>query len=132
MAYLPGRQFWRTRWHRHPFSRTQTRSEDLLMSALKSNKVKYTYHQVIAGHETDFLLRPNVVVEVDGRVHDRPEVQARDLAINDLLQLLGYKVVRVPNDRVDSFSGADSTAKLLKRMVAEASRNSKQNRNRRY
>jgi very-short-patch-repair endonuclease len=102
------------------------------MSALKSNRVSYTYHQVIAGHETDFLLRPNVVVEVDGPVHDRPDVQKKDLAINDMLERIGYRVVRVPNGSVDSFNGADSTAKFLKRMVAEASRNSRRNQSGRY
>ncbi len=101
------------------------------MSALKSNKVSYTYHQVIAGHETDFLLRPNVVVEVDGPIHERPEVQKRDLAIDDMLERIGYRVVRVPNTRVDNFNRADSTARFLKRIVAD-SRNSPRDRNGRH
>ena len=54
--------------------------------------------QVIEGFIVDFFSASlRLVIELDGGIHDDPEVRQRDLARDEHLVRLGLTVVRVPN-----------------------------------
>lgn len=47
-------------------------------------------------------LRARLVIEVDGGIHDRPDVAVRDLERNAELQRQGFHVLRFSNKRVET------------------------------
>jgi very-short-patch-repair endonuclease len=51
----------------------------------------------LKGHLVDFLVLPNIVVEVTGSAHLKSVRHTRDLMEIQDLQALGYKMVIIPN-----------------------------------
>lgn len=49
--------------------------------------------------------KERVVIEVDGSVHDRPEVKERDRIKQESLERNGYRVVRVTNNEAKCAPG---------------------------
>jgi very-short-patch-repair endonuclease len=57
--------------------------------------------QVIEGFIVDFFCaKLRLVIELDGAVHDQPEVLEYDKWRDGILTARGLKVIRVPNDQV--------------------------------
>ena len=75
----------------------ETWAEKKLRIMLDRKGLRYQQHRYIEGIEVDFLLPGNVVVEVDGYVHLKPEVIKKDSWKDRLLANLGYKVIRLTN-----------------------------------
>ena len=63
--------------------------------------VKFRRQQVIVGYIVDFYAPARrLVVEVDGEIHDEPEVMARDAVRTEALMGCGLRVLRVTNAAV--------------------------------
>lgn len=81
---------------KHARSR-ETWAEKKLRLMLDKKGIRYKQHYRIVGVEVDFLLDGNVIVEVDGYVHLKPEVVKKDQRKNKVLTDKGYKVIRFTN-----------------------------------
>jgi very-short-patch-repair endonuclease len=67
----------------------------------------WAMQMLLHGWIVDFLFtKERVVIEVDGSVHDRPEVKARDRVKQESLERNGYRVVRVTNNEAKLTPGA--------------------------
>jgi len=78
-----------------------TQAEKILWERLRANKQEYHFRrQHIVDHFiVDFLcLRKNLIIEVDGDVHDAQ--QERDRERDDTLRGLGYTILRFRNEEV--------------------------------
>ena len=69
---------------------------------LKKRKIKYEFQVPIMvgenkGYIADFVFFKRVVLEVDGTIHNTPEVKERDREKEIALKKNGYRVVRVSN-----------------------------------
>lgn len=66
-------------------------------------RMGFDHCKVILGYIPDFSHdRARVIVEVDGGVHDRPEVRERDRQKDAALRTAGWTVIRVTNGQVES------------------------------
>ncbi len=78
-----------------------TRAESKLWEELRKRRLKFLRQAALGAYVVDFVQHSaRLVVEVDGRVHELPEVQARDVHRDDWLKSQGYQVMRFPNDGV--------------------------------
>ena len=81
-----------------------TSVEDALWSQLKSKQLdgyKFRRQHIIADCIVDFVcIEKKLVVEVDGGYHENEEVAEYDKLRSDLLESLGYKVIRFTNEEV--------------------------------
>lgn len=93
----------------------ETWAEKKLRIMLDKKGVRYQQHSYIEGMEVDFLLQGDVVVEVDGYVHLRPEVVRKDLWKEHVLAMRGYKVIRVTN--LDVLNDVRGCLKLIEHAV---------------
>jgi len=74
---------------------TVTKWEDRLATILKRNGIEYQRQVRIRKYSVDFLIPPNVIVEVTGSVH---KVRLfHDLRRSKELETWGYRVVVIPN-----------------------------------
>ncbi|TND10410.1 MAG: ileS [Bacteroidetes bacterium] len=84
----------------------QTEAEEILWKQLKGKKLadyKFRRQHVIDEFIVDFVcLSRRLVVEVDGGYHMRPEVAEADQMRTEILESLGYQVIRFTNDEVVS------------------------------
>ena len=84
----------------------QTKSEEILWQALRNRKLdgrKFRRQHPIAPFVVDFFCaEENLIVEVDGSVHDSPEQQALDRERQSLLESLGLRFVRLRAEAVES------------------------------
>lgn len=81
-----------------------TPAEEELWRLLRKHKLagrKFRRQHSIGSYIVDFYCASEkLVIEVDGSVHDTPEVVANDLVRDETLQDLGYKVIRIRNSEV--------------------------------
>ena len=80
-----------------------TSAEARLWKHLRQLEVRFRRQAPIGSYIVDFACHPaRLVVEVDGGVHDRTDVAVRDLRRDEWLTGQGYRVIRVPNRRVEN------------------------------
>lgn len=80
-----------------------TRTEARLWDRLRRFEPRFRRQAPLGSYVVDFAcLKPRLVVEVDGGVHDLTEVALRDLKRDEWLVSEGYRVLRVPATRVEN------------------------------
>lgn len=83
---------------------TNTEAEKILWENLRGKKLenfKFRRQHIIDEFIVDFVcLDRTLVVEVDGKYHDTPEMMEADKLRTELLEELGYKVIRFTNEQV--------------------------------
>lgn len=81
-----------------------TEAEALLWDVLSGKKLdnaKFRRQHIIGKYIVDFVcMKTNLIIEVDGPIHDLPENQERDLERTSWLENEGYRVIRFKNDEV--------------------------------
>ncbi|KAF2519918.1 dihydropteroate synthase [Flavobacterium salilacus subsp. salilacus] len=81
-----------------------TEAEKLLWYALSGKKLegyKFRRQHIIGNYITDFIcLKQNLIIEVDGLIHQLPENKISDEERTAWLEEQGYKVIRFINDEV--------------------------------
>jgi very-short-patch-repair endonuclease len=81
-----------------------TPTEDKLWQRLRDRRLgglKFRRQADVGPHVVDFLcLEANLIVEVDGGIHDHPAVAARDAAREQALRARGFSVVRFGADAI--------------------------------
>jgi 5-methyltetrahydrofolate--homocysteine methyltransferase len=104
----------------------QTKSEAMLWNALSGKNLdgfKFRRQHIIGAYITDFIcLKQNLIVEVDGLIHQLPENKISDVERAAWLESEGYKVVRFTNNEVlgDLESVLEKTHKQLVAPPSEA------------
>lgn len=72
-----------------------SKPERLLQVELRKNRIKFRAHHKINNHRVDLFIKPNIVVEVDGRMfHNYPFGTPKDNMETQWLQSHGYIVLR--------------------------------------
>lgn len=81
-----------------------TQAEEVLWNALKGKQLdgyKFRRQHIIGSYITDFIcLKNNLIIEVDGLIHQLPENKASDEERTKWLEEQGYKVIRFTNTEV--------------------------------
>jgi len=81
-----------------------TRAEDILWNLLKSKQLedyKFRRQHIIDRFIADFVcLKQKLVIEIDGLIHQLPENQRSDHQRTEVLNRLGFAVIRFTNDQV--------------------------------
>lgn len=81
-----------------------TEAERFLWSALSGKKLegyKFRRQHIIGNYIADFIcLKQNLIIEVDGLIHQLPENKVSDAERTAWLEEQGYKVIRFTNDEV--------------------------------
>jgi len=98
--------------------RFSTEAESVLWEMLRANQLgeKFRRQHIINDIIVDFVcLSKNLVIEVDGGYHNNPEIQELDKLKTDILNELGYKVIRFTNDKV--LENTDSVIESIKSSV---------------
>jgi very-short-patch-repair endonuclease len=88
---------------RQALRRNQTSAETILWQYLRRKEVgiKFVRQHGIGNYIVDFCCRSKkLIIELDGNIHDNPEVAKNDLVREEFLKSLGYKVVRFKNFQV--------------------------------
>jgi very-short-patch-repair endonuclease len=93
------------------------------MRLILEESVYIWYPQAVVGrYIVDFLCPAlNIYVEVDGRIHDRPDVRERDERRNKDLARHGLIGVRAPNSFVigDPWHAAHELDEIIRQVLAE-------------
>ncbi|HET8861332.1 methionine synthase [Marivirga sp.] len=101
--------------HDHP-----TQAEEILWDALKRKQLegyKFRRQHIIGGYIADFIcLKENLIIEVDGLIHQLPENKASDEERTKWLEEQGFKVIRFTNSEVISQLD-DVLEKILKALT---------------
>jgi very-short-patch-repair endonuclease len=86
--------------------KNMTKAEIILWSRLRSKKVngfKFRRQQPIFDYIVDFYCDSlKLIIEVDGEIHDQPEVTKKDSKRDNTLKVNGYKVMRLSNKEVET------------------------------
>jgi hypothetical protein len=45
---------------------------------------------------------PRLVVDLDGGIHNRPDIQAKDAEIDSILRAVGLPIIRITNDEIEN------------------------------
>ncbi|MDP3432920.1 MAG: class I tRNA ligase family protein, partial [Bacteroidota bacterium] len=81
-----------------------TDTEIILWECLSGKKLegyKFRRQHIIDEFIVDFVcLKENLVVEIDGGYHDKPEIQEADKLRTEILESLGYRIIRFTNEEV--------------------------------
>lgn len=98
-----------TRMRKHP-----TKAEAKLRSRLKRLEEKWIFQEIVEDRFiVDFLFPASkLVAEVDGSIHNKPDVGEKDKAREQALRELGYQVIRFSNTEV--LSDVDSVVQKIK------------------
>ena len=96
-----------------------TEAEDIMWELLRGKKLegfKFRRQHIIDRFVADFVcLKIKLIVEIDGGYHTLPEVKVSDVERTEILNSLGFKVVRFTNEEV--IGDADGVlAKLLQEL----------------
>ena len=80
-----------------------THAEAKLWERLRLLTIRIRRQAPIGGYVVDFAcLRAKLVIEVDGGVHERTDVALRDLERDTWLKSEGFRVIHIPNARVEN------------------------------
>ena len=81
-----------------------TEAEKILWKNLRGKRLagyKFRQQHIIGDYIADFLcLQKNLVVEVDGRIHEKPEVKVADEGRTAWLREQGYHILRIKNEEI--------------------------------
>jgi very-short-patch-repair endonuclease len=82
-----------------------TRSELKLRSLLRSKKIAFKEGQVIwytgcDKYTPDLIIGKKLIIEVDGKIHDRDYLKTPDRIRRRALENMGYNVLRVKNEQI--------------------------------
>lgn len=84
--------------------RQSTDTEIILWECLSGKKLegyKFRRQHIIDEFIVDFVcLKENLIVEIDGGYHEKPEIQEADKLRTEILEQLGYRVIRFTNEEV--------------------------------
>ena len=87
------------------FRKNPTESEDAVWQMLRNRQIKnlkWRRQQVIDGFVADFYCAElNVVLEIDGSIHDNEEVKEYDAYRTSVFESRGIKVYRLKNEDCD-------------------------------
>jgi 5-methyltetrahydrofolate--homocysteine methyltransferase len=93
-----------------------TEAEDLLWSVLRNKQLdgaKFRRQHILGHYITDFIcLKSNLIIEVDGLVHQLPENKDSDKIRTKWLEGEGYRVIRFTNTEV--LTNLDSVLKRIR------------------
>lgn len=81
----------------------QTEAESILWEAIRNKKNGYKFRRqhLIDRFIADFVcLEKRLIVEVDGKYHNDPDQRELDNQRTEILESLGYKIIRFTNDEV--------------------------------
>ncbi|MAP95895.1 MAG: cytosine methyltransferase [Ponticaulis sp.] len=68
-------------------------------SAISKTRFPVRRQHPIEGFVAEFAItKVRLLIEIDGGIHNHPEVIARDLGRDAVLNSLGWRVLRIPND----------------------------------
>ena len=108
-----GEQHWKTanpvlygllKDHARRMRNRPTRAEEMLWNALSGKGLagfKFRRQHIIGAYIADFIcLKHNLIVEVDGSVHQLPDNKTSDLERTEWLENEGYRLIRVKNHEV--------------------------------
>ncbi len=98
--------------------RFSTEAESLLWGMLRAKKLgeKFRRQHIINDIIVDFVcLSKSLVVEVDGGYHTDPEIQKLDTLKTEILNELGYKVIRFTNDEI--LANIDSVLETIQKVL---------------
>jgi very-short-patch-repair endonuclease len=92
------------------FRKAPTRTEDLLWQQLRGGKIgdaKFRRQADIGSLVVDFAcLQARLIIEVDGGIHNHPDVSRRDSERDDRLTKQGFRVLRFSASAIESDLGA--------------------------
>lgn len=91
-----------------------TRTESRLAAALRKVNVSFEQEAPVREYSVDFLVDGWLVVEVDGESHVVSENVVKDKKRQDILEGLGFTVLRVPSSEVSREEGAMRWAKRIR------------------
>ncbi len=87
------------------FRKNPTESEDVVWQMLRNRQIKnlkWRRQQVIDGFIADFYCAElNVVLEIDGSVHDNEDVKEYDAYRTSVLESKGIRIFRLRNEECD-------------------------------
>ncbi|KPM32410.1 5-methyltetrahydrofolate:homocysteine methyltransferase-cobalamin binding domain [Croceitalea dokdonensis DOKDO 023] len=108
-----GEQYWETanpvlygllKEHARKMRSQPTKAEQLLWSALSVKNLdgyKFRRQHIIGEFIADFIcLKKNLIIEVDGSIHQLPDNKKSDAERTQWLEQQGYRVIRFTNDEV--------------------------------
>ncbi len=108
-----GEQYWKTadpmlyglmKEYANKMRNQPTEAEVMLWNALSGknlNGYKFRRQHIIGSYIADFIcLKENLIIEVDGAIHQLPENKTSDEERTEWLKKEGYQVVRFTNDQV--------------------------------
>ncbi len=72
---------------------TRSETERTFARLLSRHKLKFRQNAIICGYEVDFLISPDIVVEVHGYHHCQRVVMAKDKTKKETLERAGYLVL---------------------------------------
>jgi very-short-patch-repair endonuclease len=97
--------------------REMTPTEKILWQELRANKlgVHFRRQQIIAGFIVDFYChKADLVIEVDGSVHDGQEQKEYDVEREKILKEIGLRIIRFKNYEVQkNLQGVVERIRLL-------------------
>ncbi|MDR1717386.1 MAG: valine--tRNA ligase [Prevotella sp.] len=89
--------------HAKDMRKFSTEAESALWEMLKKKQLgdKFRRQHVIENFIVDFVcLDKKIIIEVDGKYHNEPEIEAADKLRDEILNDLGYSVLRFTNEEV--------------------------------
>ncbi len=96
-----------------------TKAETYLWEKIRNKKLggyKFRRQHIIDRFIADFIcLEKKFIIEVDGKIHQLPDVKLRDEERTAILNELGFEVLRLSNE--DIFNGGSELLEKLKRML---------------
>jgi 5-methyltetrahydrofolate--homocysteine methyltransferase len=99
-----------------------TKAEVVMWELLKGKKLegyKFRRQHIIGQYIADFVcLKKKLVVEIDGLIHQLPEVKENDQYRTEWLESKGYKVIRFTNEQVlvDTDNTLETILQILKEL----------------
>jgi very-short-patch-repair endonuclease len=115
---IPGQRVTKEKLERsRELRREMTPAEKILWQELRGNKlgVHFRRQQVIAGFIVDFYChKVDLVIEVDGSVHEADEQKEKDTERDKVLSGMGLRVLRFRNeDVIKNLSGVSGRIREL-------------------
>ncbi len=95
------------------FKYNYTLLERIVAAALERNGAKFFPQFPIGNFLIDFYIQPNIVIEVDGPVHESDEQRRKDQIKDRILGSRGFRVKRISYGMVENLSLAIVSGELL-------------------
>lgn len=73
-----------------------SRAEDIFYSILENEKIPFKFHYKIGPYEADYLIDEDLVLELDGPIHNQEKQQKHDEKRDKYLVKMGYRILRIP------------------------------------